>query len=134
MSLFKNVELPDNPTMNAVRRYLEAQHNKDFAGADTFLADNVVFRGLVLKAEGRDAVAGQIQGFLQQAVDYIELEAVTQVAEDDGQQGPDRVLALYWFKLKPCDAPQILCDHLTVSDGKIERIENVFDLKKLPPM
>jgi len=68
--------------------------------------------------------------FIQTAIEYIRLEAVVRVETGDSS----RFLALYWFKLKPATEPQVLCDHITVQDGKIQRIENVFDVTRLPPM
>ena len=130
MSLFDNIELPDTPEINLVRKYLEAQDRKDMSDAAEYFADDIVFNGLVLKANGRKDVAGQIEGFIKQAIEYIELEFVTQI--DSGATA--RVMALYNFKLRPATATQPLCDLITVENGKITRIDNVFDLRKLPPM
>jgi len=121
------MQVPESPALDATRRYLEAQARQDLTDSAAYFADDIVFKGLVLQAEGREQVSGSIQGFLQQAIDHIRVEAVTEVE-------PGRVMALYWFKLKPAESEQILCDHIDVREGRIARIENVFDVRKLPPM
>lgn len=130
MALFDGIELPAGATGRAVRLYLEAQDRKDYAGAAEFLHDDVAFNGLVLKASGRDAVTGGLASFAQNALDWIRLEAISQPEAGN----VSRVLALYWVKLKPAADPLMVCDHLTVRDGRIARIDNVFDLRKVPPM
>ena len=127
MSLFDNIDLPDTPEIRTVRKYLEAQDRKDMSDAAEYFADDVHFNGLVLQATGRADVAAQIEGFIKQAIEYIELEFVTQIE-------PGRVLALYNFKLGPAPSKQPLCDLITLDSGKIVRIDNVFDIRKLPPM
>lgn len=130
MSLFDSVTMPEGNNAAAVRAYLEAQDHKDFARAGEFFDDDVVFHGLVLEAQGREEVAGAMTAFIQSSIEYIRLEAITEVEAGD----TSRFLALYWFKLKPASEPQVLCDHITVGGGKIKRIENVFDTSRLPPM
>lgn len=125
MTLFQNIKLPDTPALRAARLYLEAEASKDFSNSAAFFSEGVVFHGLILKVDGRERVATEMQNFLSAAIDYIKIEAIAEVA-------PNRVLALYWFKMHAAPSPQILCDHLTVVDGKITRIENVFDVSKLP--
>jgi len=130
MALFDGVQLPPGETGRAVRLYLEAQDRKDFTGAEEFFHDDVLFNGLVLKANGRDEVAGGIESFAQNVIDWIRLEAISQ-----SEAGAvSRVLALYWIKLRPAAEPQIVCDHLTIRNGRIARIDNVFDLGKVPVM
>lgn len=130
MALFDGVQLPPGKTGRAVRLYLEAQARKDFTGAEEFFHDDVLFNGLVLKANGRDEVAGGIESFAQNVIDWIRLEAISQ-----SEAGVvSRVLALYWIKLRPAAEPQVVCDHLTIHDGRIARIDNVFDLGKVPVM
>ena len=130
MALFDGIELPPGDAGRAVRLYLEAQDRKDFTGAAEFFHDDVLFNGLVLKANGRDEVAGGIESFARSALDWIRLEAITQSESGD----TSRVLALYWVKLRPASEPQVVCDHLTIRGGRIARIDNVFDLGKVPPM
>lgn len=130
MALLDGIQLPEGPTGNAVRLYLEAQDRKDLGNAAEFFHDDVVFNGLVLKAEGRQKVSAAIQQFIDQAIESIRIEAITEVETGD----VSRVLALYWFKLKPAPEPQILCDHLTIRGGRITRVDNVFDVRRLPPM
>jgi ketosteroid isomerase-like protein len=130
MALFDGIELPPGEAGRAVRLYLEAQDRKDFTGAAEFFHDDVLFNGLVLKANGRDEVAGGIESFARSVVDWIRLEAITQPESGD----TSRVLALYWVKLRPASEPQVVCDHLTIREGRIARIDNVFDLGKVPPM
>lgn len=130
MALFDGVQLPPGDTGRAVRLYLEAQDRKDFADAEEFFHDDVLFNGLVLKANGRDEVADGIEAFARSALDWIRLEAITQPEAGD----VSRVLALYWVKLRPATEPQVVCDHLTIREGRIARIDNVFDLGKVPPM
>lgn len=131
MALFDDVQLPPGSTGRAVRLYLEAHDRKDFTGAEEFFHDDVRFNGLVLEASGRDEVAGELESFAKGALDWIRLEAIAQPESgDDGS----RVLALYWIKLRPAPAPQVVCDHLTIRDGRIARIDNVFDLGKVPAM
>jgi ketosteroid isomerase-like protein len=130
MALFDGIELPPGEAGRAVRLYLEAQDRKDFTGAAEFFHDDVLFNGLVLKANGRDEVAGGIESFARGVLDWIRLEAITQSESGD----TSRVLALYWVKLHPASEPQIVCDHLTIREGRIARIDNVFDLGKVPPM
>ncbi len=130
MALLDGIQLPEGPTGTAVRLYLEAQDRKDLGNAAEFFHDDIVFNGLVLKAEGRQTVAAAIQQFIDQAIESIRIEAITEVETGD----VSRVLALYWFKLKPAPEPQILCDHLTIRGGRITRVDNVFDARKLPPM
>ncbi|MCH9685001.1 MAG: nuclear transport factor 2 family protein [Deltaproteobacteria bacterium] len=130
MALLDGIQLPDGPTGTAVRLYLEAQDRKDLGNAAEFFHDDIVFNGLLLKAEGRDTVAAAVGQFLEQAIESIRIEAITQVEAGD----ICRVLALYWFKLRPAPEFQILCDHLTIRGGRITRVDNVFDASKLPPM
>lgn len=130
MALLDDIKIPEGATGRAVRLYLEAQDRKDLGNAAEFFADDVVFNGLVLKAKGREQVAGAMQQFIQQAIEWIRIEAIAQVESGD----VSRVMALYWFKLGPAPEPQILCDHLTIRDGRITQIDNVFDASRLPPM
>jgi ketosteroid isomerase-like protein len=130
MALFDGIKLPPGETGRAVRLYLEAQDRKDYSSAEQFFHDDVTFNGLVLKANGRDEVTGGLARFAHDALDWIRLEAVAQPEVGD----VSRVLALYWVKLKPASAPQVVCDHLTIREGRIARIDNVFDLGKVPPM
>lgn len=130
MALFDGVHLPPGEAGRAVRLYLEAQDRKDFTGAAEFFHDDVLFNGLVLKANGRDEVAGGIESFVRSGIDWIRLEAITQPEAGD----VSRVLALYWVKLHLAAEPQVVCDHLTIRDGRIARIDNVFDLGKVPTM
>lgn len=130
MALFDGVQLPPGETGRAVRLYLEAQDRKDFTGSEEFFHDDVLFNGLVLKANGRDEVAGGIESFAQNVIDWIRLEAISQ--SETG--AVSRVLALYWIKLRPAAEPQVVCDHLTIRNGRIARIDNVFDLGKVPVM
>jgi ketosteroid isomerase-like protein len=124
--MFDNFDLPSTPALAVVRKYLEAMERTDLSRAREFFADDIVFNGLILKAEGRDNVAPQIQAFLEQAIESFELEYITEV--EPGK----RVLALYNFKLRPLPKAHPLCDHITIRDGKIARIDNVFDLRKIP--
>jgi ketosteroid isomerase-like protein len=128
MALFDNIDLPDTPALAVVRKYLEAQERADLSRAHEFFADDIVFNGLILRAEGRETVAAQIEGFIKQAIESLELEYVAEV------ESGKRVLALYNFKLRPLPNAHPLCDHITIRDGKIARIDNVFDLRKIPPM
>ena len=130
MALLDGIQLPEGPTGSAVRLYLEAQDRKDLGDAAEFFHDDIVFNGLVLKAEGRQTVAAAIQQFIDQAIESIRIEAITEVETGD----VCRVMALYWFTLKPAPEPQILCDHLTIRGGRITRVDNVFDVRRLPPM
>jgi len=130
MALFDGIQLPPGDTGRAVRLYLEAQDRKDYSGAAEFFHDDVLFNGLVLKANGRDEVTGGLASFARDALDWIRVEAVAQPETGD----VSRVLALYWVKLKPATEPQVVCDHLTIRDGRIARIDNVFDLGKVPAM
>ncbi len=131
MDLFTDVKtLPTSETFRPVRLYLEAQARKDFSNAAEFFAENLLFNGLVLRAEGRERVAAEVQGFVSAAVDHIVIEAIAEVESGDRS----RFLALYKFKLKPATELQFLCDHIVVEKGLITRIDNVFDLGKLPPM
>ena len=130
MALLDGIKLPEGATGRAVQLYLEAQDKVDFSNAAEFFHDDVNFNGLVLKTQGREQVAGAIQQFIEQAIESIRIEAIAQVETGD----VSRVLALYWFKLKPAPQPQILCDHLTIRNGRITRVDNVFDASKLPPM
>lgn len=130
MAFFDGVQLPPGATGRAVRLYLEAHDRKDFAHAAEFFHDDVLFNGVVLKANGRQQVAGGIESFAQNVLDWIRLEAIT--LTEVGQVS--RVLALYWVKLLPASEPQVVCDHLTIREGRISRIDNVFDLGKVPPM
>lgn len=130
MTLFDGIELPPGATGRAVRLYLEAQDRKDFTAAAEFFHDDVTFNGVVLKAHGRAEVAEGIESFARNVLDWIRIEAVTQAEGGD----ISRVLALYWCKLQPAAEPQVVCDHLTIRDGRIARIDNVFDLGKVPPL
>jgi hypothetical protein len=130
MALFDGIHLPSGDTGKAVQLYLEAHEHKDFARAPEFFHDDVLFNGLVLKASGRDEVAGGIESFARTVLDWIRLEAIAQPEAGD----TSRVLALYWVKLRPAPAPQVVCDHLTIREGRIARIDNVFDLGKVPPL
>jgi ketosteroid isomerase-like protein len=130
MTLFDDIQLPPGEVGRAVQLYFEAHDRKDFAAAAEFFHDDVLFNGLVLKANGRDEVAGGIESFARNALDWIRLEAITQPEAGD----TSRVLALYWVKLRPAAEAQVVCDHMTFRDGRIARIDNVFDLGKVPAM
>lgn len=129
MALLDKVQLPDNPEATAVRKYLLAQDAKDLSNSAEFFDNDVVFNGIILKTQGRGAVSKEIEGFIKTAIEYIEMEAVTEV-ERSGDT--TRYLALYAFKLKPAPAAQMLCDHITLKNGKITRVDNVFDVSKVP--
>ena len=129
MALLDNVQLPDNSEATAVKKYLLAQDAKDFSNAADFFAENVAFNGLILKTEGRAQVAQEMEGFIKTAIESIEIEAI---AEVERSADTVRYMALYAFKLKPAPAPQMLCDHITLQSGKITRIDNVFDVRKVP--
>lgn len=116
----------DNRGLQAALAFLRAQLDRDFSKAATFFADDILFNGLVLQVEGCDVTAEGIVGFLQSANVRLDFDAVAQVADD-------RILALYRFQIADLP-PQALCDHYTLRDGKITRIDNIFDVTRLPPM
>lgn len=128
--LFQHVTtLPTSAAFRPVRMYLAAQANKDFGAAAEFFADDVQFHGLVLQAGGRARVAGEMEGFIRAAIERVEIEAIAEV--ESGANS--RFLALYRFKTRSSAEPQTICDHITVADGRIVRIENVFDVRRLMP-
>jgi hypothetical protein len=129
MSILEHVKLPPSPATTAVERYLLAMAAKDFGAAAKFLSDDVYFNGLVMNLRGRDPIVRELHAFLP-AIETLRVEAAAQVELGD----PARYLVLYWFKLLPQAAAQPLCDHITVRAGRIIRIDNVFDVRKLPAM
>lgn len=115
--------------IQAALQFLRAQLDRDFSGASTFFADDVVFNGLVMQVQGRDEASQGISGFLQSANVALDFDAVAHVERG----ATDRVLALYRFQV-PGLPPMALCDHYTIQGGKITRIDNIFDASRLPPM
>ena len=127
MSILDNVKLPESADAKAVAAYLAAQERKSFENHGDFFDADVVFNGLVLKASGAKRIAEEMSRFLP-AVKHLAVDAAVQVEEGD----VSRFLVLYQFQLQGQDKPQPLCDHITVSGGRIARIDNVFDVSLLP--
>lgn len=127
-NLFKNVTtLPSSAAVAPVLRYLEAQASQDFGASREFFAEDLQFHGLVLKAEGRAKIASEMEQFIRAALEGLVVEAIAEVESGDRS----RFLALYHFITKAHKTPQAICDHITVERGRIARIENVFDVKRL---
>ena len=129
MSILDNINLPETPDGRAVAAYILAQDNKAFGNHAEFFAEDVHFNGLVLNAKGAAKIAEEMDRFLP-AVAHLSVEAGTRV--EDG--ATCRYLVLYRFKLQGQADTQPLCDHITVVDGKIVRVDNIFDVTLLPPM
>lgn len=115
--------------IQAVLAFLQAELDRDFSKSEAFFAEDVVFNGLVMQVQGRKEASEGIRGFLTSADVHLDFDAVAHVE----QGSTDRVLALYHFQLPGLPALP-LCDHYTIKNGKIARIDNVFDATKLPPM
>lgn len=129
MSILDNVHLPEGDDTEAVLAYLRAQEAKSFADHADFLHSDVRFNGLVLSATGSTRIADEMDRFLP-AVAHLSVDAATRVEEG----ATSRYLVLYQFQLHGQKGPQPLCDHITVRDGKIAHIDNVFDVTVLPPL
>ncbi len=122
--MLNGIPFPDTAAAAPVRAYLLAQDARKFEDPNRFLADDIVFNGLVLQTSGAAAVAGAMNEFLPM-IDDLRIEAVAEVE-------PGRFMVLYWFKLMPQPEAQPLCDHIIVENGRIQRVDNIFDLRKMP--
>ncbi|MEM6989835.1 MAG: nuclear transport factor 2 family protein [Myxococcota bacterium] len=129
MSILDRVNLPENADTTAVCAYLLAQEAKAFDNHATFMAPDVHFNGLVLNAQGAERIAEEMNRFLP-AVATLTVDVAARV--EDGTTS--RYMVLYQFQLQGQRAAQPLCDHITVRDGKITRIDNVFDVTLLPQL
>ena len=127
MSITKNLNLTPSADSKAVAAYLQAQESKDFSASETFMSDDVYFNGLVLNQKGRMKISQAMAEFLP-AIKTLALEAATQIVSGDTSE----YLVLYNFQIHGQKSPQSLCDRVVVRDGLITRIDNVFDLAKLP--
>lgn len=129
MSILDRVKLPETADTTAVCAYLLAQEAKQFGNHAEFFAADVHFNGLVLNAQGAERIAEEMNRFLP-AVARLSVDIAARV-----QDGPtSRYMVLYQFQLQGQPSAQPLCDHITVRDGKIVRVDNVFDVSLLPPM
>ncbi len=129
MSITKDIQLPDSDDTKAVLAYLEAQEAKDFANHASFLAPNVHFNGLVLNAKGAERIAEEMNRFLP-AIQHLSVDAAARVHGGE----VSRYLVVYQFQLQGQPAPQPLADHIEVRDGRIVRVDNCFDVTKLPQL
>lgn len=129
MSILDNVNLPQSADSRAVSAYIKAQDAKSFATHAEFLHPEVVFNGLVLTATGAARIAKEMDQFLP-AIAHLSVDAAACVEEGERS----RYLVLYQFQLQGQPKPQPLADHITVRNGLIERVDNVFDVTLLPPM
>ena len=127
MTISDQAKLPESADSRAVGAYLDAQARKSFAGYESFLHPDMLFNGLVLNAQGAERIASEMDRFLP-AIEVLELDSAAQVEEGE----VSRYLVLYRFQLQGQAEPQPLCDHIAVRNGLIERIDNVFDLTRLP--
>ncbi len=129
MSILDNVKLPESADTTAVLAYLQAQEAKSFTNHAEFMAPDVHFNGLVLNAQGAGRIAEEMNRFLP-AIAKLSVDAAARV--EDG--ATSRYLVLYQFQLQGQKAAQPLCDHIVVRDGKIARVDNIFDVTKLPQL
>ena len=127
MSLFEGIKTPETANAKAVKNYMEAFQTKDAAIFRKELADDIVFDGLLFKIDGIEAFVEQAKGFAE-LVESMKIEAITECAD------ADHYLVIFWKKCK--GAPEAdsvcACDYFTLKDGKIQRINNVFDVDKMP--
>jgi hypothetical protein len=129
-SLLQNVIVPGSEDAKVVCKYVEALARKDFSRAEEFFSEDIFFNGLILKKQGRDGVAAEVEQFLHAAIEDIRVEAIAEVESGDKRS---RALVLYRFKLKGWRNYEALADHVTLRDRRIVRIDNVFDVQKVQP-
>ena len=127
MSITDRVQLDPSPNADAVLAYLTAQGNADFTGHATFLHPDCVFNGLVLQARGANVIAEEMNRFLP-SVKTLAVDAA--VRAEAGEV--ERFLILYRFQLIGQPEAQALCDHVTAQNGRIVRVDNVFDVSRMP--
>jgi len=118
--------LPDTVEAKAVRKYYEAQVNKDYSKSEDFFTEDVVFNGVAYKESGRDALSKGFQQWTSTGVTSFRLEAVNECG------APDRYLGLYWIVMAPLTTEQVMCDYITLRDGKVCRVDNCLDKSKVP--
>lgn len=124
MGFVDHISFPATPEGKVVREYLTAQHKKDFSKGSEIFTKDAFFNGLLYKVKGRDELVKGFQDFVENALMSIRVEAVSQA-------GSDKFIVLHFSKLLGSDEATPFCDLLTMTDGKISRVDNCFDVNKI---
>lgn len=108
-------------------KYVLAQVDGDYSNSHEIFTDDVIFNGLLFKVAGRADVTEGFVGFVNGPLDSIRIEAIVEAG------APNRFMVLHWvrFKVNP-EREHVVCDLVSLRDGLIERVDNVFDTNAMP--
>ena len=126
MALLDHITLEDTPAGTAVRNYLEGQEACSEQIFASSLSEDIIFYGQMFKATGRDAVLAGFMDFLKNMVVSMRVEAATRVVDTD------QFIVLFYVLLEGNVKEMPIVDLLRVKDGKIYRVDNCFDVDKVP--
>ena len=119
--------MPDNANAKAIMNYMEALSAGDSSKMRQALADDIVFDGLMFQSNCFESVVKLAEGSATNTKS-MKIEAITECAD------PNHYLVLFWMKFAGTSDNEsvAICDYITLKDGKIKRINNVFDVNKVP--
>lgn len=126
MSILDHIELEPTSDGAAIRTYVEAQHKKDKTLFETCFDDDIVFNGLLFKANGHEAVVAIFQDFVTNMMVSLRIEAIARAGDSD------KFMILFFVMLKGMDKEMPIVDLVTVKNGKVVRIDNCFDTREIP--
>ena len=110
-------------TKTLATTYFRAWKEKDFDTLRSILGDDVTFRGPLGRADGAEECVAGLRGMSQMVTDIV----IRKMFVD----GPD---VLTWYDLHTTKAePTPTANWSHVEDGKITRIEALFDPRPLAP-
>eukprot|EP00177_Eucheuma_denticulatum_P000048 GFKZ01000092.1.p1 GENE.GFKZ01000092.1~~GFKZ01000092.1.p1 ORF type:complete len:133 (-),score=30.17 GFKZ01000092.1:501-899(-) len=119
------IKLPPTPEGTAVYKYLQAQVQKDFSGADEFFTDDIVFNDVMYAESGKSAVVKSLGEYVKKYLTSFRVEAAVETGVKD------RFLVLCFIGLRGLDKELATCELVSLRGGKIERVDNCFDADKL---
>ena len=126
MAFLDHITLEDTPAGTAVRNYLEGQNARNKEMLVSSMSEDVILYGKIFKVSGRDAVVATFLEFLTNMVVSLRIEAVTRV------EGSDQFIVLFNALIKGNEKEMPIVDLLCIKDGKINRVDDCFDVNKVP--
>ena len=105
--------------------FLRAEHERDFSKGKDLFAEDAFFNGMLFKKHGWAEITELYVKFVAEELLSIRIEAITEISES-------KFLVLWWALVTGNEKEMPACELFTTRDGKISRIDNCFDLSKVP--
>jgi len=126
MDIFEKV-LGDDQDTGAIKSFMQAKQHQDFKGAEAYLHNDIVSSGFLKELEGREKMVAILEGVYPKLVESVRIVAVKKITDIN------RYMILQAITVQGTNFEFMMCDLLSVSDGKITRVDNCGNMDTLPP-